>query len=68
MTNPRPDDNVEQIFQDIELADICFEIGDELGVKFTSEVVGQLDGTVDSIIRTADALRKNLESPTDPVG
>ena len=55
MCNTLPDDNVARIFDDVDVAEICFEIGEEFGVRFTDEMT-TIDGTVDSLIRTTHQL------------
>jgi hypothetical protein len=57
MSNIRPDDNVTTIFDDIDLRDLCLELGDEFGVTFPDEVINELDGTIDSLIRATERLR-----------
>jgi hypothetical protein len=57
MSNIRPDDKVTTIFDDIDLGDLCLELGDEFGVTFPDEVVNNLDGSVDSLIRATERLR-----------
>ncbi len=57
MSNVRPDDNVTTIFDDLDLRDICLELGDEFGLKFPDNIVNNMDGTVDSLIRATERLR-----------
>ncbi len=57
MSNVRPEDNVVTIFDDLDLWDICFELGDEFGLKFPDNIVDNIDGTVDSLIRSTEQLR-----------
>jgi hypothetical protein len=57
MLNVRPDDNVAAIFEDIDFWEIAVEVGEEFGLKITDSVVNNMDGTVDSLIRSMDRLR-----------
>lgn len=51
LCNTNPSDNVAMLFPDIDIGEVCFEIGEEFRVTFAEEVVRELDGTVDSLIR-----------------
>lgn len=57
MNNVRQGDNVALIFEDVDFCEICFEIGEEFGLKFPTDMVETMDGTVDSIIQTTEHLR-----------
>jgi acyl carrier protein len=63
MTNVRPDDNLAAIFDDLDLWDICFELGEEFGLQFPDDIVNSLDGTVDSLIRVTERLRTEERLP-----
>lgn len=56
MCNTLPDDNFGLVFEDVDLAEVCFEIGDEFGVRFPDYALAKIDGTVDSLIRTTQRL------------
>jgi hypothetical protein len=51
LCNPNPSDNVAMLFPDIDIGEVCFEIGEEFNVEYPEDVVRKLDGTVDSLIR-----------------
>ena len=51
MCDPLPNDNVALVYDDIEIAEICFEIAEEFGVTFNDADIHEIDGTVDSLIR-----------------
>ena len=58
MCNTLPDDNVAHVFDDVDIAEVCSEIGEEFGVTFTDEVLHRIDGTVDSLLRAAQYLTR----------
>ena len=51
MCNTLPHDNVATVFGDIDIGEVCFEIGDEFGLTFSRTDIQHIDGTVDSLIR-----------------
>ena len=59
MANPRPQDNVAYIYDDIDISEVCYEIGDEFNIKFPYDVIANLEGTVDSLVRATEALRNS---------
>jgi acyl carrier protein len=46
-----PRDNVVEIFDDLDLAELLCEVEDEFGVSFPDEVGRNMDGTFDAIVR-----------------
>jgi acyl carrier protein len=58
MSNIRPDDDVANIFADVDFWEICREIGEEFGLNFTDEIVQSMNGTVDAIICAIEKSRK----------
>ena len=63
MANVRPDDNVATIFDDIDVGETCFEIGEEFELKFPDNIIDNIDGTIDSLIRATERLRKGRLHP-----
>ena len=59
--NTRPADNVATLFPDIDLGEVCFEIGEEFGVSFLNSIIENLDGSVDSLIRETQRLTDELQ-------
>ena len=51
MCNTLPDDNVANIFKDLGIGEVCFEIGEEFGITFSDPDIDAIDGTVDSLVR-----------------
>jgi hypothetical protein len=62
LANTRPEDNVAKLFPDIDLGEVCFEIGEEFGVSFPDSTIENLDGSVDSLIRETQRLNDELRS------
>lgn len=62
LANTRPEDNVAKLFPDIDLGEVCFEIGEEFGVSFPDSSIENMDGSVDSLIREAQRLNDELQS------
>lgn len=60
MANVRPNDNIAQIFDDIGLAEICSEIGDEFQFRCPVSMIDDMDGSIDSIIRLTERCRVKL--------
>ena len=58
MCNTLPDDNVALVFDDLDIAEICFEIAEEFDVTFTGRLIYEMDGTVDSLVRAAQSLTR----------
>lgn len=58
INNPRPDDNLARIYPDVDLAEICWEIGEELNLDFHEEAITSWHGTIDSLLHTVERLRK----------
>lgn len=57
LCNTRPTDNVASLCPDVDIGEICFEIGDELGVSFPNEIVESMAGTVDALLRQTQRLK-----------
>ena len=51
MCNTLPHDNVAVVYDDVDIAEVCFEIAEEFGVTFVDSDFHEIDGTVDSLIR-----------------
>ena len=56
MCNTLPNDNVAIVFDDVDIAEVCFEIGEEFDVTFSDELCQQIDGTVDALIHATQHL------------
>lgn len=63
LANVEPMDNVAKLFPDIDLGEVCFEIGQEFGVLFRDAFIDPWDGSVDSLIRETQRLQDWLRSP-----
>jgi hypothetical protein len=57
LCNTTPTDNVSDLFPDIDIGELCFEIGEEFGLSFPDASITTLDGTVDSLIRETQRQR-----------
>ena len=44
----RPEDNLALLFPDTPFAEICWEIGDKVGLKFPDQVLAERGGTLDN--------------------
>jgi hypothetical protein len=62
LSNTRPADNVATLFPDIDLGEVCFEIGEEFGIAFMDSTIENLDGTVDSLLRETQRMQDELHS------
>ena len=58
MCNTLPDDNVALVFGDIDIADVCFALGEEFDVTFPDDRFHGIDGTVNSLIRATQLLTR----------
>lgn len=63
MCNTLPADNVADVFDDVDIAEVCFDIGEVFGVMFTDAMFQRIDGTVDSLIRATQHLT-HMHHPT----
>ena len=57
LCNTRPADNVASLFPDLDICEVCYEIGEEFDVSFSQSRIGILNGSVDSLIRETQRLR-----------
>lgn len=57
LSNTRPSDNIATLFPDLDIGEVCFEIGDVLRISFLDSAIDKLDGSVDSLIRATHDLR-----------
>ncbi len=57
LCNTIPTDNIAMLYPDIDIGEVCFEIGEELGVSFLDGTIDNLDGSVDSLIRETQRLK-----------
>ncbi|MFN9249313.1 MAG: hypothetical protein ACK6DS_19830 [Planctomycetota bacterium] len=56
LAGARPEDNLALLFPDTPFAEICWEIGEKVGLKFPDQVLAELDGPLDHLIRTTQSL------------
>ena len=54
----RPDDNVCKSDPDFDLAELVYEIEDELGIKIPKDEMKKMDGTFDAIVRYVGSQRR----------
>ena len=47
----RPDDNACQAYPDLDLAELLYEIEDQLGITISDEEMQKMNGTFDAIVR-----------------
>lgn len=56
LASARPEDNLALLFPDTPFAEICWEVGEKVGLKFPDQILAELDGTLDDLIRTTQSL------------
>jgi hypothetical protein len=63
LSNTRPDDNVATLFPDLDIGEVCIEIGEDFGVSFPNSTIQILDGSVDSLLRETQRLKNEFRLP-----
>ena len=59
----RPADNIPQMDEEFDFADVMFEIAEEFGIRISLEDIQLLDGTFDSAVRYVASRRSRYYDP-----